>query len=1067
MSARLAPRLMQRIGSMLVAGVALWLAAMPQAWSAITLVGTASAVSSGSGTSSLTLTYPAGRQVDDVLVVQVAARGNQTFTPPAGWTLINRTYDGSALTQAVYWRRVTAATPASENWGISPSARAAAAVVAYRGVDPVAPVNVHSVRSNASSTSVTANSVSPTVAGTQLVGLFALANGNAGFAPPAGMTEHADENTGGGPNNGIAIELADEAYAGGIAATGNRVATASTAAVSVAHLVALQPNVIASYRMDEAAWTGAAGQVLDSSGRSHHASAVNGATTGGTMPAISGTPGTCNYGMFDGSNDYVAVPTSFPNLVTDFTITAWIRTTNNAKSGQRIFIDDQNNSGGYGFSLGDGGTGRVRFYARATNPVILDTPNVIANNTWYFVAAVTDIVAKTKRIYVYNQAGTQLASVVQTYTGNWGTDAGAASIGGENNASGESGANFKFSGNLDEVSVFSGALTPARLLAVMNQTRPCSSVSPVTPGGFNAFETTTAAGSINGVIRTKVAASAFAVDVVALNAAATAVETAFTGAVGVELVNAAGGGACGAYPLIRDLGTLSFAAGDQGRKTLAGIAEPEAWPNVRVRMRYPATGTATVVACSGDNLAIRPANFGAVTVSDTDSVTAGVARALTNTLASGGIVHKAGRPFRIAATARNAAGAATANYAGTPVASPTVCLLPASGCTLGVLSPGAWSVASGVLTTSTASYSEAGAFAMTLVDANFAAVDAADGSSAAEMTIASAAVNVGRFVPDHFELTTASTPVFKTFNDPTCAARSFTYAGQPFGYLTVPEATITAKNAAGATTLNYAGALWKLSPAGSVQVHTPATGVLDIGLLGAPTVTASGSGMGVLTANAADEIAFVRTAPVAPFLADISLSMSIEDIAEAGVSGNGTIDTLTPAVFSSIAFDAGNEIRFGQLVLSNAHGSELLGLPVPVEARFWNGTGFILGTPLTADSCTQLAAAHVVLSNWQRDLDACDTSVSLSGRFNAGRGNLRFSAPGVGNTGSVDLTLQLGVVAGGSTCVGGAAAAAAAASQSWLQGRSSSGSYTQNPAARASFGLHRGSKPLIYLREMH
>lgn len=185
------------------------------------------------------------------------------------------------------------------------------------------------------------------------------------------------------------------------------------------------------------------------------------------------------------------------------------------------------------------------------------------------------------------------------------------------------------------------------------------------------------------------------------------------------------------------------------------------------------------------------------------------------------------------------------------------------------------------------------------------------------------------------------------------------------------------------------------------------------------------------------------------------------------MSGNGTIDTLTPAVFSSIAFDAGNEIRFGQLVLSNAHGSELLGLPVPLEARFWNGSGFILGTPLTADSCTQLAAANVMLANWQRDLDACDTSVSLSGRFNAGRGNLRFSAPGAGNTGSVDLTLQLGATATGTSCVANAVTPASAASQSWLQGRSSSGVYNQNPAARASFGLHRGSKPLIYLREMY
>ena len=93
--------------------------------------------------------------------------------------------------------------------------------------------------------------------------------------------------------------------------------------------------------------------------------------------------------------------------------------------------------------------------------------------------------------------------------------------------------------------------------------------------------------------------------------------------------------------------------------------------------------------------------------------------------------------------------------------------------------------------------------------------------------------------------------------------------------------------------------------------------------------------------------------------------------------------------------------------------------------------------------------------------------MSLSGRFNAGRGNLRLSAPGAGNTGSVDLTVQLGATASGSTCVGGAVTAAAAASQTWLQGRWSGGTYNQNPAARASFGLYRGSKSLIYLREMY
>ncbi|HEX5675619.1 MAG TPA: DUF6701 domain-containing protein, partial [Azonexus sp.] len=532
----------------------------------------------------------------------------------------------------------------------------------------------------------------------------------------------------------------------------------------------------------------------------------------------------------------------------------------------------------------------------------------------------------------------------------------------------------------------------------------------------------------------------------------------------LELVDASAGANCATYGLIQNLGTLTFMAADLGRKTLAGISEPDVWRNARIRMRYPATGAPTITACSTDNFAIRPASFGGVTASDASSATAGTTRALANIAVAGGNVHKAGQPFSIAATARNAAGVTTSNYAGSPAASLTACVLPAAGCTLGGVSTGTWTAVSGTVTTSNASYSEVGAFAMKLADASFAAVDAADGSTVAERTIESAAVNVGRFVPDHFDLAPASVPVFKTFNDTTCATRSFTYAGQPFGYLTLPQATITAKNAAGATTLNYAGALWKLTPAGAVQSHTPVTGNLDIGLLGAPTVTASGGGVGTLIANAADEIAFVRTVPVAPFIADISLTMNIQDIAEAAVSGNGTVDTLTPALFANIAFDAGNRIRFGQLILSNAHGSELLGLPVPIETRYWNGSGFVLNAD---DHCTQLADANVALSNWQRDLNACNTSVTLFGRFNAGRGNLRLSAPGTGNTGSVDLVLQLGAVAGGSTCVGGAAAASAAASKSWLQGRWSGPDYDDNPSARASFGLHRGSKPLIYLREMY
>lgn len=590
-----------------------------------------------------------------------------------------------------------------------------------------------------------------------------------------------------------------------------------------------------------------------------------------------------------------------------------------------------------------------------------------------------------------------------------------------------------------------------------------ASVIVTSPGAtLDAVEVGAAAGT---PIRTRIAASGFSLDLLALDTAG-AIATGYNKTVIIELVDASSSANCATMSLLQSVGSYTFTGSgggkDNGRKTYA-FNYANAATNVRVRLRD--NGSPAITACSTDNFAIRPASLGSMTVSDTDSVTAGTARTLDNTAANGGNVHKAGRPFRVAATAFNAVGATTTNYNGSPAATLTACLLPGTACTLGALNPGTWTATSGVVVSTTATYSEAGAFSMKWVDTRFADVDLAD-SSIAERYVESTAFNVGRFVPDYFVLTTASTPQFKTFNDTACPTRSFTYIGQPFGYLTVPQAMITAKNAAGGITTNYAGALWKLVSAGATQTYSAVTGTLDTGLVGTPVVTASGGGVGTLAADAADVVAFTRTTPVAPFNASISLSMSIVDSAENAVAGNGLINTTAPVVFSSMAFDSGNEIRFGQLVLTNAHGAELLDLPVPIETRFWTGSGFSRNT---ADTCTQLAATNVALSNWRRDLNACETSVTLSGRFNAGRGNLKLSKPGTGNTGSVDLTLLLGATGAGSTCVGvpGVVSAAGAASQSWLQGRWSGAAYDQNPVARGSFGLHRGSKPLIYFREMY
>jgi MSHA biogenesis protein MshQ len=247
------------------------------------------------------------------------------------------------------------------------------------------------------------------------------------------------------------------------------------------------PAPMAYYHMDEGGWSGIAAQVVDSSLNGYNAQAMNSANTAAGAPAIMGNPGTCGYGVFDNTNaggtinqGYVGLPASFPNLTTNFTVTAWINTFNNTASGQRIMEDDQNNTGGYGISLGDGGTGRIRFYSRAINPVIFDSAYTIANNTWYFVAAVANTTTRKRSIYVFSQAGALLNASTEgtAYSGTWGTDAGQASIGGEVNQTLEPPLNFHFRGNLDEVQVFPAALSQTQLAQIAAQTHPCAATVP-------------------------------------------------------------------------------------------------------------------------------------------------------------------------------------------------------------------------------------------------------------------------------------------------------------------------------------------------------------------------------------------------------------------------------------------------------------------------------------------------------------------------------------------------------------------------------------------------------------
>jgi hypothetical protein len=613
---------------------------------------------------------------------------------------------------------------------------------------------------------------------------------------------------------------------------------------------------------------------------------------------------------------------------------------------------------------------------------------------------------------------------------------------------------------------------------------PLAGVTAV-PGRYNAFETSTTAGAILGKIQTKVAGTGFSVDVVHVNATKTGV-LAVAITVEVRLLNSSGGGVLdangcnAAWPLIQVLPNFNIPA--SGRGTIPAATVANSYRSVRFQISSPVGGPYTEIGCSTDLFAIRPASL---TISGWDATwaTAGTSRALANTGASGGNVHKAAiaaspLPFTLRATP---VPASATLYDGSPT---TVAGSPTCGTlctTVGGLSfaAGSWT-GSGVRENATANYSEAGTFNLQLEDASYASVDVVDGSSAATRTVpATASAEIGRFVPDHFDVTALVTPVLQTFGS-TCASRSFTYIGQPFGYATSPQATILARNAAGATTINYqGGGLWKVADSDITQSYSNnAVGpALDTALIGTPSVTDNSNGTGTVTFSAGT-LAYQRStaAPIVPFNANLSLTVSAQDASENAVPDNGIISTTTPLVFNGggtgIAFDSGNAFRYGRLRLSNVFGTG--SLQVPMQLQFWSGNSWV---PNSDDSCTIFPLTSVGPSGATGTLIATPPTVSCvasptnycSGSDFKVVGGLSYVKLTAAATASGSIYACENLGSDPSPGPGTVCSAVSSAGMPFLQGRWPPGtSYDNDPAARATFGVYAPeSRKTVHIRESY
>ncbi|MBC7728846.1 MAG: hypothetical protein H7242_14765 [Microbacteriaceae bacterium] len=140
------------------------------------------------------------------------------------------------------------------------------------------------------------------------------------------------------------------------------------------------------------------------------------------------------------------------------------------------------------------------------------------------------------------------------------------------------------------------------------------------------------------------------------------------------------------------------------------------------------------------------------------------------------------------------------------------------------------------------------------------------------------------------------------------------------------------------------------------------------------------------------------------------------------------------------AVEGGVSVVSGRLQVVHNYGSELLALPMPVNAQFWDGARFINSS---TDSLSVFNRSNIIISNCTKKLttgSGCKPALAVAAAptvFTLVNGVSRFTlaAPGAGNTGSVDL-------------------------------RITAPPYLPSTTGRAAFGIYNAG-PIIYLREMY
>jgi uncharacterized repeat protein (TIGR01451 family) len=610
--------------------------------------------------------------------------------------------------------------------------------------------------------------------------------------------------------------------------------------------------------------------------------------------------------------------------------------------------------------------------------------------------------------------------------------------------------------------------TPANVTTCFNgSTSSCTLSVGATSCSFDAAEV---AANPQTQLYTKLAGTAFNVDVLAVGSPNTTVDITKNSTVSVDIVDASSA-ICSATSTA--LNTAQPVTLVSGRKTVT-MTCATAVPSAQVRIRIGSTAPYSY-ACSHDKFAVRPS---AVTLTTTNANAAAPGSAATPTI-------KAGLPFNIgASTAPN-------NYTGvlTLDASKMTAQLPSNGATqqdggtVGILAPSP-DVQANTSQGNNATYSEVGYFyakAGTFRDTNFTSVDQIgqpagcfipNTTDTCDCLLSTNATNIGvpdnlsdvlvngrygcyvgnktafsfgRFIPEHFDtsVNAVSGVPMPCPAGQTCPVsyNGFVYSGQAFTTQVMP------KNLAGGTTKNYYSNFAKNVTLSAWDAQGSTT--VPLGALSNTSVPASAfdttcpklpSGFEVACALASMPTYILPTQATAP--TNIYLRAT-------EASGGDGVTSLRATNPTTTSVEGGVKVVVGRMKVSNAYGSELLPLPLVATVQYWNGAGWLTST---TDSMTSFNTGTNLVANIVKGpLTLGRVSVANAGVATVTNGIKAFklNAPGTGFSGSADISL------------GGAGA------PSYLLTGSNGAAVNPSVAGRVTFGVYKGANQFIYQRELY